>query len=117
MKKVIKKWETILKNDLGRDIVYDRKVLIEMLTDFKLKTTKWDKMKKELCHVAIKLKGDRWENWWYGGYIGGVNPVEVGLGNYDEVHLNEIPQYKNTVSNVIVDKQDIEEIKVLEYEQ
>ena len=45
MEKVIKKWETILKKDLGRDIVYDREVLIEMLTDFKLKIKQLNKIK------------------------------------------------------------------------
>ena len=35
MEKIIKKWETILKHDLDKDIVYDRKVLIEILIDFK----------------------------------------------------------------------------------
>lgn len=35
MTDVIKKWEAILAKDLPNDIVYSRKVMIEMLTDFK----------------------------------------------------------------------------------
>lgn len=35
MTEVIKKWEAILAKDLPNDIVYSRKVMIEMLTDFK----------------------------------------------------------------------------------
>jgi hypothetical protein len=35
MEEVIKKWELILQQDKGRDITYGRKVLEEMLNDFK----------------------------------------------------------------------------------
>lgn len=35
MKEVINKWETILEKDKGKDITYGRKVIEEMLNDFK----------------------------------------------------------------------------------
>lgn len=36
MKEVINKWETILDKDKGKDITYGRKVIEEMLNDFKV---------------------------------------------------------------------------------
>lgn len=35
MEKIIKKWERILEQDLSKDVVYNRQVLIEMLNDFR----------------------------------------------------------------------------------
>lgn len=35
-KEIIEKWETVLLMDSNKDITYGRKVLIEMLNDFKL---------------------------------------------------------------------------------
>jgi hypothetical protein len=35
MEQIIKKWEEILKLDEGKNIMYDRHVLTEMLEDFK----------------------------------------------------------------------------------
>jgi len=35
MKNIIKKWELILEKDKGKDITYGRKVLKEILNDFK----------------------------------------------------------------------------------
>ena len=35
MKEVFEKWEIILNNDFGKNIVYDRNVLNEILDDFR----------------------------------------------------------------------------------